>query len=117
MSGIGAGIGGLWRSRKHKKNPFDKSALLLLDGKDTISIEPPVTVSFSEIGMTTPTNDHNTECVSYAQFERIIETPDTFLLIHDTRATVLQKIDLAVGTIDMFCNFISEQVNKYHTLA
>lgn len=21
---IGAGIGGLWRSRKHKKNPFDK---------------------------------------------------------------------------------------------
>jgi len=33
---IGAGIGGLWRSRKNKKNLFDKSAILSGDDVELI---------------------------------------------------------------------------------
>ena len=48
------GILYLWRSRKHRKNPFDRSAQKLLAGKETLSTQSPVTVTFSENGMTFP---------------------------------------------------------------
>lgn len=110
---IGAGIGGLWRNRKHKKNPFDQAAKSLLAGKDT---PPEQTVSFSETGMTLPTDNSSSECVPYSNFECIIETADMFLLVYDTRVTVLQKIDLTTRTAGDFRAFISQKVLQYRAL-
>lgn len=109
---VGAGIGGLWRSRKHKKNPFDKSGKILLAGKDSISTEQTVTVSFSEDGMTIPTDNGNNEFVPYSDFECAIETADILLFVYGERVTVLQKIDLTTDNISVFYELISKKVAK-----
>ena len=45
---MGAGIIGLWQSRARKKNPFDRAAKILLEGKDKSSAEQAASVSVSE---------------------------------------------------------------------
>ncbi len=106
---IGTGIGGLWRSRKHKKNPFDKSAKQLLAGKESISEDKAVSVAFSEEGMTLPADNGSTELVPYSNFECSIETDDLFLLVYGERVTVLQKFDLTSDHLDGFRKLLSEK--------
>lgn len=112
---IGAGIGGFWRSRKHKKNPFDQSAKLLLEKQNTLSAEQSIVVSFSETGMSVSVSNDRTERVPYDSFACIMETPNVFLLFHDTRVTALQKFDLS-GPVDAFRSFISERIPQYHSI-
>ena len=104
------GIVYLYIGRKGKKNPFDKSARLLLMGKDTISAKQSIMVSFSESGMEIRADDREPQHIPYSDFESMIETEDLFLFVHDTRITVLQKKDLTSNDITDFCNFISRNV-------
>ena len=110
------GIVGLWCSRKNKKNPFDKSAKLLLTGKDVIPEGQAITVIFSDNGMTIPADNNNTEFVSYNGFECAIETTDAFLFVYGDRVTVLQKKDLTTDNLKDFSNQISEKVTKYQSI-
>jgi len=112
---VGAGIGGLWRSRRHKKNPFDKSAKLLLAGKDA-ELSEPVEVEFAENGMTIPAENGATETVSYDKFECVIETEDSILFVFEERVTLLQKCDLVDGTLEEFCAFCAEKIRNYHSV-
>lgn len=98
----------LYIGRKDKKNPFDKSARLLLMGKDTISAKQSIMVSFSESGMEIRADDKESQHIPYSDFESMIETEDLFLFVHDTRITVLQKKDLTSNDITDFRNFISK---------
>lgn len=100
----------LYIGRKDKKNPFDKSARLLLMGKDTISAKQSIMVSFSESGMEIRADDKESQHIPYSDFESMIETEDLFLFVHDTRITVLQKKDLTSNDITDFRNFISRNV-------
>lgn len=100
----------LYIGRKDKKNPFDKSARLLLMGKDTISAKQSIMVSFSESGMEIRADDKEPQHIPYSDFESMIETEDLFLFVHDTRITVLQKKDLTSNDITDFRNFISKNV-------
>lgn len=104
------GIVYLYIGRKDKKNPFDKSARLLLMGKDTISAKQSIMVSFSESGMEIRADDKESQHIPYSDFESMIETEDLFLFVHDTRITVLQKKDLTSNDITDFRNFISKNV-------
>ena len=104
------GIVYLYIGRKGKKNPFDKSARLLLMGKDTISAKQSIMVSFSESGMEIRADDKEPQHIPYSDFESMIETEDLFLFVHDTRITVLQKKDLTSNGITDFRNFISRNV-------
>lgn len=104
------GIVYLYIGRKGKKNPFDKSARLLLMGKDTISAKQSIMVSFSESGMEIRADDKEPQHIPYSDFESMIETEDLFLFVHDTRITVLQKKDLTSNDITDFRNFISKNV-------
>ena len=104
------GIVYLYIGRKGKKNPFDKSARLLLMGKDTISAKQSIMVSFSESGMEVREDDKESQHIPYSDFESMIETEDLFLFVHDTRITVLQKKDLTSNDITDFRNFISKNV-------
>ena len=54
------GIVYLYNGRKSKKNAFDKSAKLLLMGKDNISAKQSIVVSFSESGMEIQADDKET---------------------------------------------------------
>ena len=100
----------LYIGRNGKKNPFDKSARLLLMGKDTISAKQSIMVSFSESGMEIRADDKEPQHIPYSDFESMIETEDLFLFVHDTRITVLQKKDLTSNDITDFRNFISRNV-------
>ena len=104
------GIVYLYIGRNGKKNPFDKSARLLLMGKDTISAKQSIMVSFSESGMEIRADDKEPKHIPYSDFESMIETEDLFLFVHDTRITVLQKKDLTSNDITDFRNFISRNV-------
>ena len=110
------GIVGLLCSRKNKKNPFDKSAKLLLTGKDVIPEGQAITVIFSDDGMTIPADNNNTEFVPYNDFECAIETTDAFLFVYGDRVTVLQKKDLTTDNLKDFSNQISEKVTKYQSI-
>ena len=104
------GIVYLYIGRKDKKNPFDKSARLLLMGKDTISAKQSIMVSFSELGMEIRVDDKEPQHIPYSDFESMIETEDLFLFVHDTRITILQKKDLTSNATTDFRNFISRNV-------
>ena len=103
------GILYLWRSRKHRKNPFDRSAQKLLAGKETLSTQSPVTVTFSENGMTFPPSQGKQETVPYTGFSLVVETQELILMVFDTRVTVLQKRDLQGGNVDAFLTFLAER--------
>lgn len=113
---IGAGIGGLWRSRDHRKNPFDNSAKILLTGKDTISAEQELTVSFSQDGMEIAAKGTAPAFTPYADFECVIETADIFLFVYKEQVTVLQKLDLEAGSLEDFCSLLSENITKYQAI-
>lgn len=106
---IGAGAGGLWRSRRHRKSSFDKSAKALLTHTHHIGTEQTVTVSFSEDGMTITTDHTNSASAftSYHDFECVIENTNIFLFVYRNCATVLQKSDLKTNDVDAFRQFIS----------
>lgn len=106
---IMTGILYLWRSRKHRKNPFDRSAQKLLAGKETLSTQSPVTVTFSENGMTFPPSQGKQETVPYASFSLVVETQELILMVFDTRVTVLQKRDLQGGNVEGFLNFLAKR--------
>lgn len=110
------GILYLYSSRKNKQNPFDKSAKILLTGKDTISAEQSIMVSFSETGMEIRADDKDFQHIPYNDFESMIETVDLFLFVHDTRATVLQKKDLTSRATNDFRNFISKNIPQYQSV-
>ena len=112
---IGAGLGGLWRSRKKKQTPFDRSAKLLLQGKDSLGSEF-LSVDFSDDGMTIPSEKAEAELIPYFGFECAIETADALLLVYDTRVTLLQKCDLKDGKAEDFCSILSKKVVEYHVL-
>lgn len=103
---IGAGIGGLWRSFRHKKNPFEKGARILLDQANAGIVGKKVTVSFGEDGMSVTVDGANTTIVPYQALECAIEADDIILFVHNERATLLQKSDLAAGTPEAFRQFI-----------
>lgn len=108
---IGAGIGGLRRSRK-QKNPFDKSARLLLAGKDNILTEQGAGVCFSDDGMTIISDNADAAFAAYSDFECVIETADAFLLVYRDRAAVLQKSDSTTDNINEFYQFISQKIKS-----
>lgn len=112
------GILYLYSSRKNKQNPFDKSAKILLTGKETISAKQSqsIMVSFSETGMEIRANDKDFQHIPYNDFESMIETVDLFLFVHDTRVTVLQKKDLASKATNDFRIFISKNIPQYQSV-
>lgn len=114
---MGAGIIGLWQSRARKKNPIDRAAKILLEGKDKSSAEQAASVSFSEEGMTVPAGGGKAEFVPYREFECAVETADSFLFVFGGRVLLLQKMDLKAECIGDFCSLISEKVKPYHSIA
>ena len=116
---IGAGIGAFWRSRKNKRNPFDKSAKLLFEQRNKIPSEQNAKVIFSEDGMTIlleKGNELNNEFVEYSDFENIISTNDIILLIYKEKCVLLQKKELVSENISAFCEFISIKTGCYHSI-
>lgn len=120
LTGVFAVIVGfvyLFSSRKNRKNPFDKSAKLLLMGKDNISMEQSAAVAFSESGMEIRADDREPQYILYSDFESMTETADLFLFVHDTRVSVLQKKDLISKDITGFRSFISKNIPECQSIS
>ncbi len=98
------------KNEKPLKSRFEKSAKLLLAGKDEIR-EGQFRIEFSEECMRMRECEKNeNEDVAYTAFEAVIETADTFVLTFGTRAIVLLKKDLLVGSVSDFSQFIMGKV-------
>lgn len=110
------GITRLWLTRKKRQNPFDRSARLLLEGKDQLSEVSSPSVSFSDQGMTLTPENGDTEFVPYSDFESVWETGDTLLLVFGERVTLLQKQDLVKGNLPGLCQLLAEKVAMYQRL-
>jgi len=116
---IGSGVGALRRSRINKQSPFDKSARILFDQRNSIPTEQNSKVIFSEDGMkiTLETeNDENNEFVAYSDFESIISANDIILLIYKEKCVLLQKKELVNENINAFCEFIAIKTDCYHSI-
>ncbi len=120
--GLVIGISGLFSgtrkrsgSRKAKTNPYDKSAELLLEGKDT-ELPETMEIIFSEEGMQIRSGSDESEPVPYSLFERIVEAEDCMLFVYEEKVMLLQKCDLKNSTIEAFCEFCAEKVEKYHVI-
>ncbi len=99
---IGAGIGGLLRGKRTKKNPFEKAARQLLAGKE--SAENSTRIIFSSEGMHL---SEGGEVIPYGDFEFFIECADVYLITFTGRVVLLQKKDLRQEEA-AFAAFIAE---------
>ena len=110
------GGSGLWRTRKNREKPFDRSARLLLEGKDQTPERPAPTVSFSDQGMSL-SEKGSSEFVPYSDFESAWETEDTLLLVFGQRVTLLQKQDLVRGDFSGLSRLLAEKIAVYQQIA
>lgn len=110
---VGAGIGGLWRSRKHRHNPFDKPAdILLTDLNDRLTGKL-CTMTFTDQGMTASVSDDSSETVPWQEVSCAVETEDTFLLVYRDRVALLQKKDLSEGGKEEFRTLLASSAKAY----
>ena len=114
-AGIATGIVSLWHSGKRSKNPFDRSAKQLLEGKDVIPDGVSFLVSFAgkKATLTVISDSEKEELLPYSSFECIIEAKDVFLLTYQNQVLLLQKKDLTEGSIDEFRKFISSRISLH----
>ena len=90
---------------------FLRSAEMLLRGKETPS-DPPQELRFSAIGMTLPQNV-GSELVPYSAFETVVESERLLLLVFGGRVVVLQKRDLAEGSMDELRELLMSEIKAY----
>ena len=105
--GIGTGVGGLLGGKIKRKNPFDKSARLLLEQRKTTD---DAKVIFNENGMTIAAGGGE-ELVPYDKMEYIVEAEGMLLLTFDEKVIAVKKADMICGDMEGFYTFITEQTN------
>lgn len=91
LVGIGAGIGGLWRSFRPRRSAYDRAADTLLE----YTAGHPGFVRFTPAGMTLSDAPGSAEeFVPCGALEQILETRDLLLLVWEGRILTLQKKDV-----------------------
>ena len=98
---------GLFRGKIKRKNPFDKSAWLLLEQRKTTD---DATVAFNESGMTIAAGGDE-ELVPYDKMEYIVEAEGMLLLTFDEKVIAVKKADMICGDMEGFHAFITEHTN------
>lgn len=107
------GIGGLWNRQKHRKNPFDNSAAILLSGLQTLPQGQDLQVSFSRDGMALGASAKAEQSVPWEQFTCAVQTADTFLFVYEDKVLLLQKKDLRQGTPEDLCALLAAQIRNF----
>lgn len=102
--GIGTGIRGLLRGKIKRKNPFDKSARLLLEQRKTTDDARAI---FTNDAMTIVAEGQE-EQISYGKFEYVIEADSIFMFTFDGKVIVVKKEDMVCGDLSGFRGFIPE---------
>lgn len=102
--GIGTGIGGLLGGKIKRKNPFDKSARLLLEQRKTTDDAKAV---FNENGMTLVACGDE-ELSPYDKLEYIIEAAGMFLITFDEKVIAIKKDDIVCGELEDFRSFVAD---------
>ena len=105
--GIGTGIGGLLRGKIKRKNPFDKSARLLLEQRTTTN---DAKVVFSEGGMMIMAGGEE-ELIPYDKMEYVVEAEGILLLTFDEKVITVKKVDMICGDMEGFRIFITGKTN------
>lgn len=109
---VAAGVGGLWRSFRQPRNPFDKSAATLLSGLEALPADQLPTVSFSAQEMTVD----GTQTTLWTEFTFAVESPDAWLLVYEERVILLQKKDLVQGNAQDLGAFLAQRIPSFATV-
>lgn len=109
-AGIVIGIAALLTEKRQKINPFDKTALQLLQMRSAVFEDKQLRVEFTPTEMIVSQSEMPTQEIMYASFEYIIETQDLLLIIYDGKATILQKKEQISGGLNDLREMIGEQV-------
>ena len=102
------GVGCVWPWRKRSNRKFHKLAEKLLDGfKKSLkeATETSLEVRFTEDGM----NLLNLSLISYQDFQTMIEVENIYFLVWREKVTILQKMDLALGSPETFLSYLEEK--------
>lgn len=103
------GIAALLTRKREKKNPFDRAAEQLLQGKAAEYGQGKMQVCVSSRGMTAGMEEGEKCKPLCASFDFVLETEDLLLPIFDDSVVILQKKDLLTGTIFELRELLSEQ--------
>lgn len=100
--------------KREVKNSLDKSSKLLLENINNNIVGKIVTVAFLEDRMEMPiivlnTGKREDEVVTYDEFKYVIEHKNTFLLVYNDKALVVEKNNLMTNKLEEFCEFISNK--------
>lgn len=113
---VAVGIGGLCGGRKKRKNPFDRSAGILLSGLRALPEAESLQVCFSPEGMKGAETVPDAYAVPWEGFTCAVETADTFLLVYEEKALLLQKKDLKEGTPEEFRALLATHIQNFVSL-
>lgn len=108
--GIGAGAASLLGGCR--RSPYDRQARQLLAGKDRET--GCAQVVFSPEGMTLKSGDGQVRTVPYDAFIQVLECADILFVIYEQWVTILQKKDLAEGTVEGLRDFLVQRT-AYHS--
>ena len=111
---IGAGIGGLWRSRKGRKDPFLKAAEKMLSDRQEFWMDG-LQLLFGEEEMLLTGEQVEEMEVPYGLFECAVETEELFLLFFDEQVMLTHKQDLRQGDVDAFRRFLGAKTRLWQT--
>lgn len=93
---------------------FERSARMLLDGKDKISEEQDLRVSFDAEGMSVSAAERAGSLITYERMESVVETADLYFLVYDQKAVVLPKRNLSDADPADFSEFLMAHKRAYY---
>ena len=103
---------GVFKDRRPgQRNPFDKQAAKLLEGKDKIKVTDDIRISFNNVGMRTARS-----FIPYTEFYCGFETKDLLLLVYGPLVTLLQKRDLIEGELDELRTLLEKQLPLFTSI-
>ena len=101
---------GLRGIRGEPADRFDRSAKNLLKGRAKLP-ENRYSIAFDDDGMSVMDGEKEENRVPYGEFERVVETQNTFLVFFGSRVIVLPKCDIVTGTADELAPFLANKTN------
>lgn len=103
---------GIFKERKPgKRNPFDKSAAKLLEGKDQFDPADDIRIVFNDVGMRTMRS-----FVPYTEFYCGFEMKDAIMLVYGPLVTLVQKKDLIEGDLEGLCALFKKELPLFASI-
>ena len=113
---IFVGLRGLLSSGEKTGNSrrFERAARTLLNGKDQISEEQDLRVSFDAVGMRISAAGKEGQFIPYDDVESVVEAENLYFVVFNQKAVVLPKCNLSDAEPEDFSEFLRTHKRAYY---